>query len=217
MSIASAFTWYLTYYLSLTVSPRQTMVAFYLTLSICGCLVSKEYICAFICCCVLSFAFLKMPEANIDNIFYCITCGLLGYSYMYLSEKYAKKHHLNSVSILSIRFYILLFMALYFSLWGHSQLSEFTSIHYNHCYLVLSIVVLVLLNLTPNFLAQKCIVLISTKDFSKYISITPVLTFFIEGAFLNNWDINAFLACSIVSITIFIVDNRKKTERSRSS
>ncbi|MGJ3499908.1 hypothetical protein PsalN5692_04000 (plasmid) [Piscirickettsia salmonis] len=210
MSFSFAMTWWLTYFSAIHGSPRLIMVALYLVLAICSCIAKKHYLCASICLVSLVVSFELIPEANIINIITSSICGIFCYIYMYLSETYAKLNKLGAAQLLSIRFYFLLFFSvIYAALFDHYHLKF--DFNYSHTTLIalLSIILLITFNLLPNFLAQKGVVLIGTNKFSRIITITPALTFFLEGFVHNHFDTVLMLLFVSISILLNVIERIK--------
>lgn len=207
MSFSFAMTWWLTYFSSIHGSPRLIMVDLYLILAICSCMARKQHLCALICLASLAVSFKLIPEANLTNIVSSSICGIFCYIYMHLSETYAKLNKLGASQLLSIRFYFLLFFSvIYAALFDHYHLKF--DFNYSHATLIalLSLILLIIFNLLPNFLAQKGTVLIGTSKFSRLITITPALTFFLEGVVKNHFDTVLMLLFVFVSILLNVIE-----------
>lgn len=209
MSLSFAMTWWTIYFSTIHASPRATIVIFYLVLALLSSLYYKKIIQSACCIVGIVVSIYMLPELDTTTILTSLLSGLFGYGYMKYSEYYAVNNQLKASQVLAIRFYMLFALSvLYLHFSADSTL--LTSAHYNLFRVILDLSILILFNLAPNYCAQKSIMAIGTNKFSQIISITPVITFLLQGLFEKKWNASILILCLAVSLLLNVISKPKQ-------
>lgn len=210
MSLSFALTWWLMYFTTIHASPRAAIVIFYLVVGCLGCLLDRHIFASLLCVISIILSILMLHELTLYTVISGIGCGVFGYVYMHSSGRYAELAGLSASQVLSIRFQPLFFAALLGVVIGDGALPSLTGMHVLS--MAISLTLLILFNLLPNYCAQKSIMLAGTNRFSQIIAYTPAITFVVQGLFDQVWDWKILALCLTISILLnYLVVIKSKT------
>jgi hypothetical protein len=208
MSLVFALTWGLMYFSTIQASPRASIVLFYLVVALLGCISNRQLFYSLCCAAAILISINILPELTTKTIFSGILSGIAGYFYMKLSETYARSNKLEASQVLAVRFYFMFFMSLLYI-----TLSKHALVHINFngsvFWLIGSLILLIIFNLVPNYCAQKSLVLVGTNKFSQIISLTPAVTFILQGIYEKQWNTYVLILCVVISLLLNFISQRK--------
>ncbi|MCF6764936.1 hypothetical protein L3V82_04050 [Thiotrichales bacterium 19S3-7] len=216
LSLTMAACWYLTYEATIISSPRVLLSILFTSAAGFASIATKNYFKFMLCIIAILFIYLVTPESNYISLIESLLAGLSFFLYFRYSTRYADKHNLKTLDILSVRFYLLILISLVFTLYYefHTVYSE--SISLKNLLIALAIILLLgIVNMViPNFFSQSSSLRLGAEKFSLFTSLTPVITFLLQGIFYTDWNLLIFFACLFVSITLNYNLIAKKLKRS---
>lgn len=135
----------------------------------------------------------------IKGIFTMIIAVTTGSYYLICSKQFQEATQLSSLSIVSLRFYVLVIVCFFTALYQHYPVI-FTVQHYFLDMLWITLTSSVI----PAFLTQKSVSTLGALKFSYFIPITPMLTYCLEWMLYGKFNVEIFALISILSCVILI-------------
>lgn len=204
MSSLVLTTWFFSYYSAIHASATFLITLFFLWQAISATAAKKQWLTFFILL-IISIAIYFLTKAiPLLSFIYAILAGISSYLYLRTSTSYAQSHQLTSVDILAIRFYLLFIFSLFMLVYSTESLHSANQT-YTFSIIFFTLVILGFLNfIIPNYFSQSSVQNIGAEKFSFITSLTPVLTYVLEGILLQKWSVSLLFSSELVSVVLFI-------------
>ncbi|GAB4226262.1 MAG: hypothetical protein Kow0076_8350 [Francisella sp.] len=198
-NISILFVTALSYYTVINSSADFVIAVFFLANAILAAFFAKDYFKTIVCTLTLLICFLADGEVSFFVFICSVLAGFFSYFYSIISNEFIKKAELKVSAFLSLRFYIIIFIALV----GLVHYSGLNSLHYFHISSLCVLSILGLANIViPVYFSQKSLFLLGVKKFSYTVTFLPIITYFIESIVKNDFPVYFFLACLLTTVAL---------------
>ena len=204
MTTSMLLVWWLTYYSVIHASAGILIAIFFLWQGICASIAKQHWLAASLSLLVWIAIYYLSPKLTPITFATSTLAGIFTYAYYRASLAYTARHKMAALDILAIRFYpLILFSSVY--AFFYMQQSTALYINSNPLTIVATLIALGFLNMImPNICSQSSVQNIGAENFSFVVTLTPLLTFLLQGFFLSTWSWKLLLACLLTSAILNI-------------
>ena len=199
MSLALLCLWTATYLGMICGAPDFFLALCFLTSAALASIIKRDIKKLFFCCVAGIICYYFAPETNTLVLSVSLLGGISAYIYSYSSYQFSQKSTMPALSVLSVRFYLLLvgtFIMVAYSPAGLSNLAV-------NWHAILILTVLAISHMViPNFLSQSSLQILGANTFTFLATALPVTTFLISALVKKQWNSEMFFACLFVTVVL---------------
>ncbi len=204
VSISIAINWFSAFYVIINTSPHYLLSLHFLTYGIISTLKNKQVARSIIIILAIFLCTYAEEQSSSLNLFLSILSGTSSYIYLVSSCRLSRVSLLNVKGLLSIRYYFLILLSLFAINMNNDINQLFISLSELKILFIISFLNMVI----PLYFMQSALEMIGADRTSKYLTLTPVVTFILDAIFNSEWNPLMFSCC----LGVYFILNINKGE-----